>query len=176
MSISKRSPTSIMPFSKDRNAGNQKRSKNYVHLFRSFAIVFASFAGSIGYTEIARIYREAAFRNELNTLYITSSEILANINKWPAVFIGKGLWDALESTEGTFDSYRRAKGLKELVFIRGPHSENECGEENVAYMKEKMVEFAVRSVVNPGAEYPELKSFKDAVLSSPPIWEPSSRP
>ena len=40
MSISKRSPTSIMPFSKDRNAGNQKRSKNYVHLFRSFAIVF----------------------------------------------------------------------------------------------------------------------------------------
>ena len=140
------------------------------------ALVFASFAGSIGYTEVARIYREAAFRIELNTLYITSSEILANINKWPAVFIGKGLWDALESTEGTFDSYKRAKGLKELVFVRGPHSENECGEENVAYMKEKMVEFAVRSVVNPGAEYPELKSFKDAILSSPPIWEPSSRP
>lgn len=140
------------------------------------ALVFASFAAGIGYTEMPRIYREGAFRNELNTLYITSSEILANIDKWPAVFIGKGLWDALESTEGTFDSYRRAKGLKQLVFVRGPHSENECGEENLVYMKEKMVEFAVRSVMNAGNRYPEFKSFREAVLSSPPIWEPSSRP
>jgi hypothetical protein len=139
-------------------------------------LVFASFAGGIGYTEEARIFREGAFRNEVNTLYITSSEILANIDKWPAVFIGKGLWDALESTEGTFDTYKRAKGLKELVFVRGPHSENECGDANVSYMKEKMVEFSVRSVVNPEARYPEFTSFKEAVLSSPPIWEPSSRP
>lgn len=140
----------------------------------------ADFAGGPGYlatTDWSSILRgEAAFRAVGKTIFLPDSDILANIAKWPAVFIGKGLWDQYQSTEGSFEVYRRATGLKELVFVRGPHSENEWGQENVAYVREKMVEFAIRAVVNPDDLYPEVKSLKEAVVSSPPYWEPSSRP
>jgi fermentation-respiration switch protein FrsA (DUF1100 family) len=105
-----------------------------------------------------------------------TSEILANIDKWPAVFFGQGLWDSYQSPEGTYEAYRRAKGLKELVFYRGPHSQKEMGAKFEAYLTNKMTEFAVRALVNPEKKYPELKSFKEAVLSSPAYWESTSRP
>jgi hypothetical protein len=143
------------------------------------AILTGDFAGGLGYysdLDLMAIYQEAARRVECNSMWVPTSEILANINQWPAVFFGKGLWDRYQSTEGTYEAYRRAKGLKELVFVRGPHCIHWCGEKNITYMTNKMVEFAVRSIVNPGKQYPELKGFKEAVLSSPPYWEPSSRP
>ncbi len=111
-----------------------------------------------------------------NVMFLPSSEILTNIDKWPAVFFGKGLWDKYVSVEGTFEAYKRATGLKELVFVRGPHSENEYGKENVTYMRKKMVEFAIQAVVNPGIEIPGPANLKSAVCSSPPYWEPSSKP
>jgi hypothetical protein len=141
------------------------------------AIFSADFAGGLGYVsshDLRDVYREAAYRVEKNTMARPTSEILANIDKWPAVFFGKGLWDKYQSTEGTYEAYRRARGLKELVFLRGPHGG--WGTENIAYLRDKMTEFAVRAVINPGARYPELKSFKDAVLSSYSEWEPTSRP
>jgi hypothetical protein len=122
------------------------------------------------------LYREAAYRVEMNIIFCPTSEILANIDKWPAVFFGHGLWDTYQSPEGTYESYRRAKGLKELVFYRGQHASQRGWAENVAYLINKMTEFAVRALVNPEKKYPELKSFKEAVLSSPPYWEPTSRP
>ncbi|MGD9156068.1 MAG: hypothetical protein PVG90_11295 [Bacillota bacterium] len=131
------------------------------------------------------ICQEAAYRVERNTMMRPTSEILANIDKWPAVFFGKGLWDVFQSAEGTYDAYRRAKGLKELVFVRGPHIHDyaggNIGESDVgaAYMINKITEFAVRVLVNPGKKYPELKSFKEAVLSSGTngsYWDPTSRP
>jgi hypothetical protein len=144
------------------------------------AILLADFVGGLGYVsdlDMKNIYQEAAYRVERNTMtYLSTSEILANIDQWPAVFFGKGLWDSFESAEGSYEAYRRAKGLKKLIFFRGPHSENWWGPENVAYLINKMTEFAVRAIVNPGAKYPGLKSFKEAVLSSAPYWEPSSRP
>jgi hypothetical protein len=131
------------------------------------------------------ICQEAAYRLERNTMMRPTSEILANIDKWPAVFFGKGLWDVFQSAEGTYDAYRRAKGLKELVFVRGPHV-HDCAGGNIgettvgaAYMINKITEFAVRTLVNPGRKYPELKSFKEAVLSSESngsYWDPTSRP
>jgi hypothetical protein len=141
------------------------------------AILLGDFAGGIGYVnDPVGIYTEAAYRVEKYTMIRPTSEIIANIDKWPAVFFGKGLWDVYESAEGTYDTYRRAKGLKELVFIRGPHAVDASGSKNVAYLINKMTEFAIRSVVNASKKYPELKSFKEAVLSSPPYWEPTSRP
>jgi hypothetical protein len=155
------------------------------------ALLTGDFAGGIGYISnpdlmgAAGVYQEAVLRIEKNTMFIPTSEILANIDKWPAVFIGKGLWDVFQSAEGTYEAYRRAKGLKELVFVRGPHivdyAGGNIGESDVgaAYMINKMTEFAVRTLVNPGKKYPEFKSFKEAVLSSGTngsYWEPTSRP
>jgi hypothetical protein len=146
------------------------------------ALLLGDFAGGFGYVDnsdfrgLWGVYREAAYRVEKNTMKQPSSEILANIYKWPAVFFGKGLWDHYQSAEGTYEAYRRAKGFKELVFLRGPHGSMWAGTKNAAYMINKMTEFAVRVVVNPDKKYPEPKSFKEAVLNSPPYWEPTSRP
>jgi hypothetical protein len=155
------------------------------------ALLTGDFTGGLGYISnpdlmgAAGVYQEAVLRIEKNTMFIPTSEVLANIDKWPAVFFGKGLWDKFQSAEGTYEAYHRAKGLKELVFVRGPHivdyAGGNIGESTIgaAYMLNKMTEFAVRAVVNPGKKYPELKSFKEAVLSSGTngsYWDPTSRP
>jgi hypothetical protein len=143
------------------------------------ALLLADFAGGLGYVsgpDLMDVYKEAALRVEKYGMGRPTSEILANIDTWPAVFFGKGLWDTYQSPEGTYEAYRRAKGLKELIFVRGRHGVFANGKENVTYLANKMTEFAARAVVNPGKKYPELKSFKEAVLSSPPYWEPTSRP
>jgi hypothetical protein len=146
------------------------------------ALLTADFAAGLGYMtnpylrSAWGVYHEAALRVEEYTMRQPTSEILANIDKWPAVFFGKGLWDSYQCAEGTYEAYRRAKGLKELVFFRGQHGIAASGTENITYINNKMTEFAVRAIVNPGKKYLELKSFKEAVLSSPPYWEPTSRP
>jgi hypothetical protein len=142
------------------------------------AILLSDFSAGIGYRNNNNdiVYKEAALRVERNIMWAPSSEILANIDKWPAVFYGQGLWDSNQSPEGTYESYHRAKGLKELVFYRGQHASQRGGAENVSYLINKMTEFAVRALVNPEKKYPELKSFKEAVLSSPPYWDPTTRP
>jgi hypothetical protein len=128
------------------------------------------------------ICQEAAYRVERNTMMRPTSEILINIDKWPAVFFGKGLWDHFQSPEGTYDAYRRARGLKELIFVRGPHVHDYAGGNigeatiGVTYMIQKMAEFATRVLVNPNKKYQEFKSFKEAVLNSGPYWDPTSKP
>lgn len=140
------------------------------------ALMLADFAAGIGYAEPVFTLLEGCLRTMENVMFFPSSEILTNIDKWPAVFFGKGLWDNYVSVEGTFEAYKRAKGLKELVLVRGPHSENECGKENIAYMRTKIVEFAILAVTNAGIKIPGTADLKSAVCSSPPYWEPSSKP
>jgi hypothetical protein len=159
------------------------------------ALLTGDFTGGLGYCSDpdpksstgwgGGICQEAAYRVERNTMVRPTSEILANIDKWPAVFFGKGLWDVFQSPEGTYNAYRRVKGLKELIFVRGSHIHDyaggNIGESDVgaAYMISKITEFAVRALVNPGKKYPVLKSFKEAVLSSGingSYWDPTSRP
>jgi hypothetical protein len=118
------------------------------------------------------VYMEAARRVEKYTMFYPTSEILANIDKWPAVYFEHGLWDSLMCPEGNYEAYRRAKGLKELVFYRGPHA-GDRKKYLLPYMIKKEIEFAVRAIVNPGKKYPELKSFKEAVLRSAPYWDPT---
>ncbi len=139
-------------------------------------LMLADFTAGIGYAEPVYTLLEGCLRTMENVMFLPSSEILTNIDKWPAVFFGKGLWDNYISVEGTFEAYKRVTGLKELVLVRGPHSENECGKENVTYMRTKIVEFAIQAVVNPGMKIPGLADLKSAVCSSPPYWEPSSKP
>jgi hypothetical protein len=143
------------------------------------ALLLADFTAGIGYCNVGywsleRLYQEAVLRVERNMMWMPTSEVLTNIDKWPAVFFGHGLWDTYQSPEGTYESCRRTKGLKELVFYRGGHGASTRGTENVADLINKMTEFAVRVLVDPGKKYPELKSFKEAVLNSAPYWDPTT--
>jgi hypothetical protein len=114
---------------------------------------------------------------ELNVVMLPSAEPMSHIYEWPAVFIARGLWDFAESLEATFDFYRRAKGLKEIVVVRGPHAEVDAGE-NSGYVTQRMVAFSSAAVLGkrnvPGAA--RVEDLKALVRSSPARWERSSRP
>jgi hypothetical protein len=141
------------------------------------ALLLDNFDGGPGYNNsLQTVYEGAALRVEMNIFgELPTSEILANIDKWPAVYFEHGLWDIYQSPEGTYEAYRRTKGLKKLVFIRGGHGGG-ASKHRITYMTKELTEFAVRAIVNPGKKYPELKSFKEAVLNSVPYWDSSSRP
>ena len=110
--------------------------------------------------------------------YLPTSEILAHVGEWPATFIGRGLWDFSGGLEGTLDLYERASEPKELVVVRGPHSEIRYGAENVRHMQERMAAFAT-AVMKGEERIPGAASFSDLrelVVGSPPHWEPSNDP
>ncbi len=105
-----------------------------------------------------------------------TSEPLAGIGSWPAVFFGKGLFDGIQGPFPTFNAYLRAQGDKELLFVRGPHSEVAFGPGNVALMQERVAQFAVRAVLGQKTNQPRYQTLKEAVAASPQIWEPSTQP
>lgn len=106
----------------------------------------------------------------------TTSEPLAGIGSWPAVFFGKGLFDGIQGPFPTFNAYLRVGGDKELLFVRGPHSEVAFGPGNVALMQDRVAQFAVRAVLGQRTNQPRYSTLKEAVAASPQIWEPSTQP
>jgi len=146
------------------------------------ALLLATVGGGVGarpapVDEDSGALDEARSRIELNVVMLPSAEPMSHIYEWPAVFFARGLWDFAESLEATFDFYRRAKGLKEIVVVRGPHTEVDTGE-NSGYVTERMVAFSTAAVLGrrevPGAA--RVKDLKELVRSSPAQWEGSSRP
>lgn len=141
------------------------------------AIVLAEFTHGLGYAP-ARFLTEGALRTDHKLPFVPSGEVLAGVSRWPAVFFGRGLWDFAGALEGTLDAYNRVQGPKEIVVVRGPHSENEYGPDNVAHMQDRVVAFALavmrgdRTV--PGAA--DFRDLKELVASSPPSWEASMKP
>jgi hypothetical protein len=109
-------------------------------------------------------------------IYTPTSEPLAGIGDWPAVFIGKGIWDEYQGPFAVFSAYQRAAGRAELALVRGPHSENEHGEANVAFLRERLVRFAERAVTGAPVAGPRYATLRDAIAASPPTWEPSTVP
>lgn len=147
------------------------------------ALLLASFEGALGNraapTDVdAVVLAEARSRLERNVVMMPTSEPLANIDKWPAVFFGRGLWDFGQALEATLDSYRRVTGLKEFVVVRGPHSEIEFGDKNIEHMAKRMVAFSKAAVLGqrevPGAA--RFQDLKSLVASSIPYWDPISDP
>ncbi|MGH2943478.1 MAG: hypothetical protein ACRDLN_11975, partial [Solirubrobacteraceae bacterium] len=123
--------------------------------------------------DLVHVAAERAVRH--SALYPTS-EPLAGIGAWPAVFFGKGLWDDIQGPYATFDAYRRASGTKELLFVRGPHAEVEHGPANVALMQDRAARFAVRAALGQPSGQPAYADLREAIAASPPIWEPSTQP
>jgi hypothetical protein len=141
------------------------------------ALMLAPSAGGPGFMSSFFALLEGELRTEQNVQLLPSSEVLSSIPKWPAVFFGKGTWDYLESMQGTLTAYQAAKGLKEIVVVRGPHSENEYGPENVQYMQEHVAAFALAAALNvKELDVPEPSDVRELIRTSPPFWEPSSVP
>lgn len=135
------------------------------------AVLLAALFGGFG--DPADLAFAAAQREVNHTVYLPTSEPLAGIGRWPAVFFGKGLWDEVQGPAATFDAYRRARAA-ELLFVRGPHSETAHGPANVALMQDRAVRFAVRAALGrpPGA--PAYADLRQAIAASPPTAEPTS--
>jgi hypothetical protein len=148
------------------------------------AILYASFVSGAGYLPDAP---DLADRNlflggmaaDNFVAFYPNSAVLASIDRWPAVFFAKGLWDRAESLEGTVAAYDRVRGLKDIVVVRGPHSMETWPQAELDRVRERMVAFA-RAAVQGRTQLPEATprwtNLKELVATTPDAWEPSSRP
>ncbi len=115
---------------------------------------------------------------EHNIVFFPSSAILAGTGKWPAAFFARGLWDYAASLQGTMDSYRRVKGLKELVVVRAPHPYEVWPAEEQKRVQGRLIAFA-RGVIQ-GATRIEggrpWRDMKELVATTSDVWERSTHP
>jgi pimeloyl-ACP methyl ester carboxylesterase len=140
------------------------------------AILLAPFSGGLGYRPADDAMAEASRRLEQNVQTFPTSEVLGSVPLWPALFIGRGLWDYAESLEGSLAAYRAATGPKTLVTVRGPHGENEWGTENIAYMRDCIFRFATNLIAGRSmADLPQPRSLRDAVQLAPAHWPVEAR-
>ncbi|RWX81915.1 hypothetical protein EPK99_05945 [Neorhizobium lilium] len=142
------------------------------------AILYGPNSAGLGYRLAGHDLVEGALRQEFDTTYYPDSAILANVDKWPALQIVKGTWDYVEGLEGSFATYQRAKGLKDISVFLGPHILQTQNPQNMEFAAGRMVSFATAAVLSrkevPGAVNP--KDLKELVLSVPHQWELSSKP
>lgn len=115
---------------------------------------------------------------EHNIVFFPSSAILAGTSKWPAAFFARGLWDYAASLQGTMDSYRRVKGLKELVVVRAPHPYEVWPAEEQKRVQDRLIAFAKGTIQ--GATAIEggrpWRDMKELVATTSDIWEKSTHP
>ncbi|MEO8133135.1 MAG: hypothetical protein ABI831_04060 [Betaproteobacteria bacterium] len=147
------------------------------------AILYASFVSGAGYLPEAP---DLADRNlflggmaaDNYVAFYPNSAVLASMDRWPAVFFAKGLWDRAESLEGTIAAYDRVRGLKEIVVARGPHSIETWPQSDIDYVRTRMVAFATAAVQGRD-RLPDARvwsNIRELVATTPDSWEPSSRP
>jgi pimeloyl-ACP methyl ester carboxylesterase len=111
-------------------------------------------------------------------VFFPSSAILASVPKWPALFIGRGLFDYAESLEGATEAVRREPGLKELVVVRGPHPFEVWPAPERKRVIGRIIAFATAATFDrktaPGAR--PWHDMKELVATTDDYWEPSSAP
>ena len=149
------------------------------------ALMLSDFSAGLGYLT-APTSREdedrglflAGSETQYGIVFFPASQPLAAMDRWPALFIGRGLWDYAESLEGAIAAYDRVRGLKELVVVRGPHPFETWPEEEQERVGQRMVEFAravalgQRSV--PGGR--PWSNMKELAATASDVWEPSTQP
>jgi hypothetical protein len=120
----------------------------------------------------------AGTQEEYNIVFFPSSAILASVSKWPALFIGRGLWDYASSLEGSIDTINRVKGLKELMVVRAGHPVETWPDEEKDRVMARMVAFARAAVLGqssvPGGRI--WSNIKELAATASDVWEPSSHP
>ena len=141
------------------------------------ALLLAPFGAGLGYRTPDNSLVEAARREEFNVQLFPSGEILAGVAKWPALFIGRGLWDFSESLEGSLACLQRATGPRMIVVARASHGEGEWGAANTKYLLARMTEFGAASLKGHGVEgYVEPKNLRELVASAPADWSDYAKP
>jgi hypothetical protein len=120
----------------------------------------------------------AGTQAEYAIVFFPSSAILASVSKWPALFIGRGLWDYASSLEGTIDTINRVKGLKELMVVRAGHPVETWPDEEKDRVMVRMIAFARAAVLDqssvPGGRM--WSNMKELVATASDVWETSSQP
>ena len=120
----------------------------------------------------------AGTQEEYNIVFFPSSAILASVSKWPALFIGRGLWDYASSLEGSIDTINRVKGLKELLVVRAGHPVETWPREEQDRVMVRMVVFARAAVLGqssvPGGRM--WSNIKELAATTADVWETSSHP
>jgi hypothetical protein len=154
------------------------------------AILFAEFTSGPGYNpdrqsveDEGRTGRDrtlwiAANAVELNIVFYPSSAILGGMEKWPAVFFARGLWDYAAALQGTVDSYSRVKGPKELVVVRGPHPFETWPASEQRRVQDRAVAFGL-AVIQGKTTVPGTRPWKDMkelVGTASDVWEASTKP
>jgi pimeloyl-ACP methyl ester carboxylesterase len=115
---------------------------------------------------------------EQNIVFFPSSAILAGMDKWPAAFFARGLWDYAAALEGTMDSYSRVRGPKELVVVRAPHPYETWPAIEQQRVQERIVAFA-RAVTQQKGRVEGGRpwtNMKELVATTSDVWEPSTKP
>ncbi|WP_043832066.1 hypothetical protein [Muricoccus aerilatus] len=142
------------------------------------AILYGPNSGGLGWRVAGHDMVEAALRVERNTTYYPDGDVLAGVERWPALLIVKGTWDYVEGLEGSFSVLRRARGLRDILVFRGPHPLQTQHEENMRLVGLRMATFARAAVLGQrsveGAHEPA--DLRALVLSSPPYWEATTPP
>lgn len=155
------------------------------------ALLFADFSSGVGFLPAETTPKDdgrgpgrdrglfiGGIEDEHNIVFFPSSAILAGISKWPNAFFARGLWCYADGLEGSVESYRRVKGLRELVVVRGPHAVTTWPESERARAVERAIVFA-RSVVFGASSVPGQRPWSDMkqlVATTSDVWEPSTKP
>ena len=115
---------------------------------------------------------------ENNLIFFPSSAILAGMDKWPAAFFARGLYDYAASLQGTMDSYSRVKGPKELVVVRGPHPFESWPPSERQRTQERAVAFAIALIQGKTRidDARPWKDMKELVATADDVWEESTKP
>ena len=140
------------------------------------AILYGPNSAGLGFRLAGHDAVEGALRVDFNTTFYVDSVVPANVDKWPGLQIIKGTWDYVEGLEGSLDTYKRAKGLKDISVFLGPHILQTQNPENMKFAGQRMVAFATAAVLGKkeveGAKNP--KDLKELVTSAPHVWELST--
>jgi hypothetical protein len=149
------------------------------------AIQYADFTAGPGYQsdDTTQDDRErqlfmGATVERYNIVFFPSSAVLASVPKWPALFIGRGLFDYAESLEGSVAVYDRVRGLKELAVTRAPHPFEVWPAAERERIVRRTIAFATAAALGrsglPGARpWHDLRSL---VATAGEAWESSSQP
>jgi pimeloyl-ACP methyl ester carboxylesterase len=155
------------------------------------AILIADFSSGVGYLESETSPKDdgrgpgrdrglfiGSIEVENNIVFFPSSAILAGIHTWPSAFFARGLWCYADGLEGEMDSYRRVKGLKDLVVVRGPHPYETWPEAEKLRVQDRAIAYG-RAVVLGQKDIPGRRTWtnmKELVATTSDAWEPSTHP
>lgn len=131
------------------------------------AIQIADFSAGVGYLtaptdqdDSDRGLYTAGTETRYHIVFFPSSAVLEGVHTWPALILVRGAWDYAESLEGAIDLYRRVRGPKDLVIVRGPHTFDVWPSSERARTAARIAVF-VRAVVAGGESVPDAAKWSD---------------